>query len=48
MPEVGGIEKPGTYRDVFKTIAHSYIEELLKQEEYGKDMKIELGKLNDK
>jgi hypothetical protein len=47
VQEAGGIEKPDTYRNVFKTIVHSHIEELLKQEEYGKAMKIELGKLDD-
>ncbi len=47
MQEAGGREKPDTYRNVFKTIVHSHIEELLKQEEYGKDMKIELGKRDD-
>ncbi len=33
VQEAGGIEKPDTYRDVFKTIVHSHIEELLKQED---------------
>ncbi len=47
MQKAGGREKPDTYRNVFKTIVHSHIEELLKQEEYGKDMKIELGKRDD-
>ena len=47
VQEAGGIEKPDIYRNIFKTIVHSHIEELLKQEEYGKAMKIELGKLND-
>ena len=47
VQEAGGRENPDTYRDVFKTIVHSHIEELLKQEEYGKDMKIEFGKRGD-
>ena len=38
-----GRESPDTYRDVFRTIMHSYVEELLKQEKYRKDIKIELG-----
>jgi len=41
-------EKLDAYRNVFKTIVHSHIEGLLKQEEYRKDMKIELDKRDDK
>ncbi len=48
MQEAGGREKPNTYRNVFKTIMHSHIKELLKQEDYGKDMKIELSKRDDR
>jgi len=48
VQEAGGREKPDTYRNVFKTIVHSHIEELLKQEDYGNDMKIELGKRDDR
>ena len=47
VQEVGGREKPDTYRDVFKTTVHSHIVGLLKQEEYGKDVKIEHGKRDD-
>ena len=47
MQEAGGREKPDTYRNVFKTIVYSHIEEQLKQEEYRKDMEIELGKLDN-
>jgi len=47
VEEAGGREKPDTYRNVFKTIVHSHIEEQLKQEEYGKDTKIVLGKRDD-
>jgi len=47
VQEAKGIEKPNTYRNVFKTIVHSHIEELLKQEEYEKAMKIELSKLDN-
>ncbi len=47
VQEAGEIEKPNTYRNVFKTIVHSHIEELLKQEEYEKAMKIELDKLDN-
>ena len=38
----GGREKPDIYREVFRTIVHSHIEEL-KREAYRKDMQIELG-----
>ena len=47
MQKAGGREKPDTYRNVFKTIVHSYIEELLKQEVHGKDMRIELDARDD-
>lgn len=32
------------YRDIFKTIVHFYIEKILKQKKYEKNMKIELNK----
>jgi hypothetical protein len=38
---------PDTYWDVFKTIVHFCIEKLLKQEEYRKDINIELDKWYD-
>jgi len=41
-------EKFNAYRNVFKTIVHSHIERLLKQEKYKKDMKIELDKRDNK
>ena len=47
VQEVGGKENPDTYRDVFKTIVHSHAEELLEEEKYRKDIKIELGKRDD-
>jgi len=47
VQEAGGREKPNTYRNIFKMIVHSHIEKMLNQEEYGKDMKIELGKRDD-
>ena len=47
VQEAEGRENPNTYRNIFKTIVHSHIEEMLKQEENGKDMKIELGKRDD-
>ena len=46
VQEAEGRENANIFRDVFKTIVHSHIEELLKQKEYGKTMKIKLGKLN--
>lgn len=39
--------KPDTYRYVFETIVHSHIEEFMKQEHDGKDMKIELSQRDD-
>ena len=48
VQETGWRENPDTYRDIFKIIIYSYIEDLLKWEEYGKDMKIELGKRDNK
>ena len=45
MQEAGGREKP--YREIFTTIVHSHIEELLNQEEHGKDTNIELGKRDE-
>ena len=47
VQEVGGRETPGVYRNVFRTIVYSHIEGLLKQEEYGKDIKIEVRKRDD-
>ena len=46
LQEAGGREKPQIYRDVFKTIVHSHIEEQ-KQEQYRKDMTFELSKRGD-
>jgi len=48
MQETREREKLNTYRNVFKTIVHSHIKKLLKQEEYEKDMKIELDKRDNK
>jgi len=47
VQEAEGRENPDIYRDVFRKIVESHIEELLKQEESGKDMKIELGKRDE-
>jgi len=47
VQEAGGRGKPDTYRYVFKTIVHSHIEELMKQEHDGKDMRIELSERDD-
>lgn len=42
--DVGGRKKPDVYRDVFKMIMESHIEELLNQGEHREDVKIEFGK----
>lgn len=39
-------ETPDTYRDVFKTIVHSRVEELLKRRD-RKDIKIEINERDD-
>lgn len=43
VEDAGGRENPNTYRDLFRTIMPLYIEELLEQGEYRKDIKIEFG-----
>ena len=48
IQEAGGRENPDTYRDIFKTIIYSHIKKLLKQKEYGKDIKIEFNKRGNK
>lgn len=45
--EAEGRENPDIYRDVLRKIVESHIEELLKQEESGKDVKIEPGKRDE-
>jgi len=44
VQEAEGRENPDIYRDIFRKIVESHIAKLLKQEEYGKDMKIGFGK----
>ena len=48
VQEAGGREKPNTYQNIFNTIVQSHIVKMLKQGEYGKDIKIEFGKRDDK
>ena len=47
VQETGGREKPNTYRNIFNTIVQSHIVKMLKQEGYGKDIKIKFGKRDD-
>jgi len=47
VQEAEGRENANIYRDVFKRIVESHIEELLKREEFRKDIKIELGKRDE-
>jgi hypothetical protein len=47
VQDAGARENPDIYRDVFKMIVESHIEELLKQEGCSKDINIEFGKRDD-